>query len=78
MSFLPLFGGNQFHGFYSLWPLALTKGPDPLLSINALYASFPCNQKKAVPENIDAGIQETIRIYFGASFLSELLPKSGG
>jgi hypothetical protein len=62
----------------SLWPLALTKGPDRVLSINALYAAFPCNQKKAVPEGIDAGIQETIRIYFGASFLSELLSKAGG
>lgn len=62
----------------SLWPLALNRGPDPVLSINALYASFPCNQKKAVPEGIDHGIQETIRIYFGASFLSELLSKTGG
>ena len=62
----------------SLWPLALTKGPDTVLSINALYAAFPCNQKKVVPEGIDEGIQETIRIYFGASFLSELLSKRGG
>ena len=62
----------------SLWPLALTGGPQPILSINKLYESFPCNHKKAIPTCIDTGIQETIRIYFGASFLSELLSKTGG
>ena len=62
----------------SLWPLALNGGPQPVLSVNKLYASFPCNRKKAVPKGLDAGIQETIRIYFGESFLSELLSKSGG
>jgi len=62
----------------SLWPLALSKAPDPVLSINALFASFPCNRKKAVPQGIDDGIQETIRIYFGEPFLSELLSKTGG
>lgn len=61
----------------SLWPLALTSGPDPVLSINVLYATFPCNSKKAVPEGIDDGIQETIQNYFGASFLAELLTKVG-
>jgi len=60
----------------SLWPLALTPGRHPVLSINRLYASFPCNIKKAVPKGIDAGIQETIRIYFGEPFLSELLSKT--
>ena len=62
----------------SLWPLAITGRPHPVLSINTLYASFPCNSKKANPTGIDAGIQETIRIYFGESFLSELLSKTGG
>jgi len=62
----------------SLWPLALTGGPHPVLSINKLFESFPCNHKKANPAGIDAGIQETIRIYFGVSFLSELLSKAGG
>ncbi|MEN8245975.1 MAG: hypothetical protein ABFS43_13865 [Thermodesulfobacteriota bacterium] len=62
----------------SLWPLALTGGPYPVLSINALFGSFPCNRKKAIPKGIDDGIQETIRIYFGESFLSELLSKTGG
>jgi len=61
----------------SLWPLALTSGPEPVLSINVLYASFPCNCKKVVPEDIDHGIQETIKNYFGASFLAELLSKVG-
>ena len=62
----------------SLWPLALSAGSHPVLSINSLFASFPCNHKKAAPAGIDAGIQETIRIYFGESFLSELLSKTGG
>jgi hypothetical protein len=62
----------------SLWPLALTDEPRPVLSINRLFASFPCNHQKAVPAGIDAGIQETIRNYFGASFLAELLSKTGG
>jgi len=61
----------------SLWPLALSGGPHPVLSINALSDSFPCNHEKAVSEGIDEGIQETIRIYFGDSFLSELLSKTG-
>ncbi len=62
----------------SLWPLALTEGPVPVLSINAQFASFPCNLKKPALAGIDEGIQETIRIYFGDSFLSELLSKTGG
>ena len=62
----------------SLWPLALSGGPRPVLSINKLYASFPCNQKKETATGIDAGIQETVRIYFGESFLSELLSRTGG
>ena len=62
----------------SLWPLALTEGPVPVLSINAQFASFPCNLKKPALGGIDEGIQETIRIYFGDSFLSELLSKTGG
>ena len=62
----------------SLWPLALTGASDPVLSINALFATFPCNRKKVVLEGIDKGIQETIRIYFGDSFLYELLSKTGG
>lgn len=62
----------------SLWPLALTDEHRPVLSINRLFAAFPCNHKKAVPTGIDAGIQETIRIYFGTSFLAELLSKTGG
>ena len=61
----------------SLWPLALTKGPQPVLSINTLFNAFPCNHQKAVSKGIDPGIQETIRTYFGASFLSELLYKTG-
>ena len=62
----------------SLWPLALTNDPQPMLSINNLCDAFPCNHRKAVPRGIDAGIQETIRTYFGTSFLSELLSKTGG
>jgi len=62
----------------SLWPLVLTGQPHPVLSINRLFESFPCNHKKAIPTGIDTGIQETIRIYFGASFLSELLSRTGG
>jgi hypothetical protein len=62
----------------SLWPLALTGGPHPVLSINKLFESFPCNHKKAMPTGIDTGIQETIRDYFGAPFLSELLSRTGG
>jgi hypothetical protein len=61
----------------SLWPLALTGGHHPVLSINRRFAAFPCNQKKAVSTGIDLGIQETIRTYFGTSFLSELLSKTG-
>lgn len=61
----------------SLWPLALSSGPDPLLSINFLYATFPCNRKKAVLKGIDDGVQETIQNYFGAPFLTELLTKVG-
>ena len=61
----------------SLWPLALSSGPDPVLSINFLYATFPCNRKKAVLKGIDDGVQETIQNYFGASFLAELLTKVG-
>jgi hypothetical protein len=62
----------------SLWPLALTGGPHPVLSINKLFESFPCNHKKTTPTGMDSGIQEAIRIYFGASFLSELLSRTGG
>jgi len=61
----------------SLWPLALSGGPHPVLSINALFDSFPCNHKKTVLEGIDDGVQETIHVYFGAAFLRELLSKTG-
>ncbi|MCG6911039.1 MAG: hypothetical protein LJE94_13065 [Deltaproteobacteria bacterium] len=56
----------------SLWPLALSCGPVPELSVNLLATSFPCNRKHA-GEDIDEGIKETIRIYFGTSFLERLL-----
>jgi len=61
----------------SLWPLALTEGPEPVLSVNAQFASFPCNRKKPVLEGIDDNIQEMIHVYFGASFLCDLLSKTG-
>lgn len=61
----------------SLWPLALAEGPEPVLSVNAQFASFPCNRKKPVQEGIDDNVQEMIRVYFGESFLSELLAKTG-
>ena len=62
----------------SLWPLALTDGPQRVLSINTLSGQFPCNQKNAVSGGMDRGIRETIRNYFGTSFLSELIFKIGG
>ncbi|MBW2177213.1 MAG: hypothetical protein JRH03_09755 [Deltaproteobacteria bacterium] len=61
----------------SIWPLTLSDGPEPELSVDPKFTSFPCNRKKPAPEGIDSGIQETIRIYFGESFLSELLAKAG-
>lgn len=61
----------------SIWPLTLTEDPEPVLSVDAGFASFPCNRKKTMPEGIDSGIKDTIRIYFGESFLSALLAKAG-
>ena len=61
----------------SLWPLALSGGPSPVLSVNALFAGFPCNQKRTAANDIDDGIKEAIRIYFGEAFLAELLSKTG-
>lgn len=62
----------------SLWPLALSAGPSPVLSVNARFAAFPCNQRREAANDIDDGIKEAIRIYFGESFLAELLSKAGG
>jgi len=59
----------------SIWPLTLTGGPAPMLSIDNRFESFPCNRRKRVIEGIDSGIKETIRIYFGDPFLNELLAK---
>lgn len=61
----------------SLWPLALSSGPRPVLSINQLALAFPCNRKKA-GDDIDGGIQETIRIFFGSSFLENLMSALSG
>ena len=61
----------------SLWPLALSAGPRPVLSVNRLALSFPCNRRKT-GGHIDGGIQETIRIYFGAFFLEKLMAKVAG
>jgi len=59
----------------TIWPLTLTDEPVPTLSVDNHFESFPCNRKKTAAQGIDSGIKETIRVYFGDTFLDELLEK---
>jgi len=57
----------------SLWPLALSEEPVPVLSVDRNWRDFPCNEPSDGGNQLDAGIINIIASCFGVSFLKQLI-----
>jgi len=57
----------------SLWPLALSEEPDPVLSVDRNWRDFPCNTLSDAGHQLDSGIIDIIAACFGVSFLKQLI-----
>jgi hypothetical protein len=55
----------------SLWPLALSEGDPPMLTVMEGVLQFPCNRKKT-SRTLSPGIAELVESCFGESFLVQL------
>jgi hypothetical protein len=61
----------------SLWPLALSEEPDPVLSVDRNWRDFPCNTPSDGGHQLDSGIINIIASCFGVSFLKQLIKNVG-
>lgn len=55
----------------SLWPLAMTEGEPPVLTLMEGVLAFPCNRRKRRP-GLSPGVAELIGSVFGRKFLEEV------
>lgn len=56
----------------TLWPLALSEGRRPVLTIDATAYRFPCNARRRNARRLDAGVQTCVDGVFGPRFLKRL------
>lgn len=59
----------------ALWPLAVSEGRPPLLSIQPDAFDFPCNRRRRprADRSLDPSIAELIQLNFGPAFLPKIL-----
>ncbi len=55
-----------------LWPLALTAGAEPVLTVMADAMDFPCNRPRRAQKTLHKGIGDIIAAAFGEPFLRQL------
>ena len=56
----------------TLWPLALSEGRTPVLSVDANAYRFPCNTRRRKSLRLDAGVAACIQRVLGGRFLKRL------
>jgi hypothetical protein len=57
----------------SLWPLTLSAGDRPELSVDKNWKAFPCNRVSDNAHHLDAGVISIVADFFGEPFLEKLL-----
>lgn len=51
-----------------LWPLALSEGRSPVLTVVDDALAFPCNHRRRAHSGLDDGVQQVLREVFGPEF----------
>jgi len=55
-----------------LWPLSLSRGEPPVLTVQDGVRSFPCCRSRRPRPALHEGVAETVRLYFGTDLLHDI------